>query len=80
MPEFSKLGQHLYHQGDIPGGQLLLAKIDGEAERNLASTYKIEGFPTIYVQQWINGTAGERIAYNGTMTAHELYKFIREIN
>ena len=36
LPEFNKHGQHLYHQGDIPGGQLLLAKIDGEAERSLA--------------------------------------------
>ena len=58
----------------------MLAKIDGEAQRSLIKTYQIETFPTVYIQQFINGTAQERLIYDGNMTASALYEHLRTLH
>ncbi len=50
LSEYNKLGKNLYHQGMIPESELLIAKIDGDAERTLAKNYQIETFPVLYIQ------------------------------
>ena len=64
----------------IPDSELLLAKIDGDAERSLAQTYQIETFPILYIQQYINGTAQERLVYDGNKTASEIYERLRSLH
>jgi len=65
-PEFEKAAEKLQASGGIP-----LAKVDATAEKDLASKFEIQGFPTIYLFR-----NGKHEAYNGGRTADKIVEWI----
>lgn len=55
-----------------------MAKIDGDKEQTLSTHYQIDGYPSLYVQQYVNGSAEELLVYQGNRTFKEVYDFIRQ--
>jgi len=78
MKEYNQVASHLYKMGELTQ-DIFLTKIDGDKEKSLSQLYQVDGYPSVYIQQYINGTPGDLIQFEGNRTFKDLYAFIREI-
>ena len=69
-PEYAKLGDAFANEKDV-----VIAKVDADAHRELGQRFGVRGFPTIKL--FLDGEA-EPIAYSGGRDADSMANFIRE--
>jgi protein disulfide-isomerase A1 len=65
LPEFEKAAERV-------GNNALLGKVDCTVEKNLASKFTIQGYPTIY--WFVNGVQKEE--YDGNRSAEDIQNWI----
>lgn len=69
-PEYKKAADKLKEHG------LILAKVDGTKEGELAKEHMIQGYPTLYIFRY-----GEKVEqYNGPKTADDIVKYMLRMN
>ena len=50
LPEYDKLAGHFYKLGELTHS-IFFGKINGDHEAELVKQYKVDGYPTIVVEQ-----------------------------